>query len=110
VPITSWRLSVKEPLDSAITIPFLGLTLASLLSARTSYRLYTVATLLVILSVIYIPPPLMNLPRHMLLFFPTFMFMAALGKRPIVHHAIVYGSTALLILLTGMFVQWLWVA
>jgi len=107
---TSGQLSVIDILDTVITIPFLGLVVASLLCTRTSYRLYTVATLLVVLSVVYIPPPLMNLPRHMLLFFPAFMLMASLGRRPAVHRAIIYGSTALLILLTGMFVQWAWVA
>jgi hypothetical protein len=107
---TSGRLSAIDILDAAITIPFLGLVLASLLYSRTSYRLYTIATLLVILSVVYIRPPLMNLPRHMLLFFPAFMLMASLGRRPAIHRAVIYGSTALLILLTGMFVQWAWVA
>lgn len=107
---TSGNLSGNDILDSVITIPFLSLILVSLLRIRTSYRLYTVATLLCILSVIYVPPPLMNIPRHMLFFFPTFMFMASLAERPIVHRAIFYGSTVLLMLLAGMFVQWLWVA
>jgi hypothetical protein len=107
---TSGSLSIIDILDAVITIPFLGLVLASLLRMRTSYRLYTVATLFLVLSVVYIAPPLMNIPRHMLVFFPTFMFMASLAKRPFVHRAIVYSSTALLMLLAGMFVQWLWVA
>jgi hypothetical protein len=107
---TSGSLSVIDILDAVITVPFLGLVLASLLRMRTSYRLYTVATLFLVLSVVYIPPPLMNIPRHMLVFFPTFMFMASLAKRSIVHRAIVYSSMALLMLLAGMFVQWLWVA
>jgi Gpi18-like mannosyltransferase len=107
---TSSSLSANDVLDTVIAVPFLGLVLASLLRTRTSYRLYVIATLLLILSVVYTPPPLMNIPRHMLVFFPTFMFMASVAKRPIVHRAIVYGSTALLMLLTGMFVQWFWVA
>ncbi len=106
----SANLSVIDILDAVITIPFLGLVVASLLCTRTSYRLYTAATLLVILPVVYIPPPLMDLPRHLLWFVPAFMLMGSLGRRPAVHRAIVYGSTALLILLTGMFVQWVWVA
>jgi hypothetical protein len=108
--VSSQTLSSNDALDALITIPFLLFTLAAFRRMRRSYALYTVATMLVILSVVYPPLPLMNLSRHILLLFPTFIFMATLGSRPNVHRCIVYASTSLLILLTGMFVQWLWVA
>jgi len=108
--LSSQTLSANDALDALITIPFLLFTLAAFPRMRRSYALYTAATMLVILSVVYPPLPLMNLPRHILLLFPTFIFMATLGSRPNVHRCIVYASTSLLILLTGMFVQWFWVA
>jgi len=108
--LSSQTLSANDALDALITIPFLLFTLAAFRRMRRSYALYTAATMLVILSVVYPPLPLMNLPRHILLLFPTFIFMATLGSRPNVHRCIAYTSTSLLILLTGMFVQWLWVA
>jgi hypothetical protein len=108
--MASGKASANDILNTVIVVPFLALTVVSLLRTRPSYRLYTAAMLLVMLSVVYIPPPLMNLPRHILVLFPTFVFMASLGRRPAVHRAIAYSSTALLVLLTGMFVQWLWVA
>ncbi|HUS69424.1 MAG TPA: mannosyltransferase family protein [Anaerolineae bacterium] len=108
--LSSQTLSANDALDALITIPFLLFTLAAFRRMRRSYALYTAATMLVVLSVVYPPLPLMNLPRHILLLFPTFIFMATLGSRPNVHRCIVYASTSLLILLTGMFVQWLWIA
>jgi predicted membrane protein len=108
--LSSQTLSANDALDAMIAIPFLLFTLAAFRRMRRSYALYTAATMLVILSVVYPPLPLMNLPRHILLLFPTFIFMATLGSMPNAHRAIVYGSIPLLILLTGMFVQWLWVA
>ena len=108
--LVSHKASAKDLLDSVITIPFLLLTLASLPKARASYSLYTAATLVMLTSMVYTDLPLMNLPRHWLLLFPTFIFMGVLGKRSYVHRCIVYSSVPLLLLLTGMFVQWLWVA
>ncbi|MCJ7621463.1 MAG: hypothetical protein MUP64_14725 [Anaerolineae bacterium] len=108
--LTSRKASGIDVISGAIVIPFLLLTLAFLPRIRPSYALYTAATLLTVLSIVYPPPPMMNLPRHMLLLFPTFVVMAALATRQAVHRAIVYSSIPLLILLTGMFVQWLWVA
>lgn len=108
--LASHKASANDLLGSAITIPFLLLTLASLPKSRASYSLYTAATLVILTTMVYTDPPLMNLPRHWLLLFPTFILMGVLGERSYVHRCIVYGSTPLLLLLTGMFVQWLWVA
>ena len=108
--LSSQTLSANDALDALITIPFLLLTLAAFRRMRRSYALYTAATMLVILSFVYPPLPLADLPRHILLLFPTFIFMATLGSRPNIHRCIVYVSTSLLIMLTGMFVLWFWVA
>jgi len=108
--LVAHKASANDLLDIVITIPFLLLTLASMLKARVSYALYTAVTLLTLTSMVYSDTPLMNLPRHWLLLFPTFIFMGVLGKRSYVHRCIVYSSAPLLLLLTGMFVQWLWVA
>jgi hypothetical protein len=110
VRLVSHKASPKDLLDTVITIPFLLLTLASVPKMRASYALYTALTLVIVDSVVYTNTPLMNLPRHWLLLFPTFIFMGVLGKRSYVHRSIVYSSTPLMLFLTGMFVQWLWVA
>jgi len=107
---TSRRASGNNIVNAAIVLPFLLVTLASLLRVRASYSLYTAATLVVVLGTVHTRTPLVNLPRHVLLLFPTFMFIATRAKRPAVHRAVVYPSTALLILLTCMFVQWFWVS
>jgi hypothetical protein len=108
--LASHKASPNDLLDMAITVPFLLLTLASLTRMRASYALYTALTLVAVGSVVYTNTPLMNLPRHWLLLFPTFIFMGVLGKRPYVHRSIVYVSTPLMLFLAGMFVEWLWVA
>jgi hypothetical protein len=108
--LTSNRLTAKDVMVALIVVPLLVLTLVSLLKSRLSYSLYSIATMAVVTSMVYPDLPLTNLPRHWLLLFPTFIFMAVQAKRPILRRCIVYGSSALLILLTGMFVQWHWVA
>jgi hypothetical protein len=102
--LSSQTLSANDALDALITIPFLLFTLAAFRRMRRSYALYTAATMLVILSSVW------SLPRHILLLFPTFIFMATLGSRRNIHRCVVYASASLLIFLTAMFVQWFWVA
>jgi hypothetical protein len=105
------KASAKDFLDLVITVPFLLLTLACLAKTRIYYGLYTASTLLLVTSMVYGDTPLlMNLPRHWLLLFPTFILMGVLGRRSYVHRCVVYTSIPLLLLSTGMFVQWLWVA
>jgi Gpi18-like mannosyltransferase len=108
--LASNRLTANDLVDAVIALPFLVVTLVSLFKSRLSYSLYSAATLAVVTSMVYPDLPLMNLPRHWLLLFPTFIFMAVQAKRPNIRRCIVYSSAPLLLLLTGMFVQWLWVA
>ncbi len=104
--LTPDRLTAKDVMDALIVVPFLVLPLVSLLKSRLSYNLYSIASMAVVTSMVYPGLPLTNLPRHWLLLFPTFIFMALQAKRPILRRCIVYGSSALLILPTGVFVQW----
>jgi Gpi18-like mannosyltransferase len=108
--LASNRLTANDVLDAVIVVPFLLLTLVSLFKTRLSYSLYSAATLAVVTSIVYPDLPLTNLPRHWLLLFPTFIFLAVQAKSPNIRRCIVYGSSSLLILLTGMFVRWYWVA
>ncbi len=108
--LASNTLTANDVVDTLIAVPFLVLTLVSLFKSRLSYSLYSAVTLAVVTSIVYPDLPLMNLPRHWLLLFPTFIFMAVQAKSPNIRRCIVYSSTSLLILLTGMFVRWYWVA
>jgi hypothetical protein len=54
--------------------------------------------------------PLYSFSRYALVFFPTFMVLGQLGRRPWVNRLILYPSTALYFYFSGQFFIWGWVA
>ena len=108
--VVSREITSKQVLDAAIAIPFLFVIIAGFRWMPVSYQLYVAGTLLLLFVIVDPVQPLVDLPRHVLVLFPGFMTMGILGENRLVHRIITYCSTALLILLAGMFVRWYWVS
>ncbi len=74
--------------------------------ARLTYSVYTVASLLMPLSLVYGGRPFMSLPRFVLPLFPLFWALARFGERFKAHDLVVAVSAAGLGILTVLFCNW----
>jgi hypothetical protein len=74
------------------------------------YNVYTVASMLIILTRVVETQPLVSLSRYSLTYFPVFFTLAIMGKSPWVRRAIIYTSVPLSLYLSGQFFLWGWVA
>lgn len=75
-----------------------------------AYGLYNVVMLLFMLLPTSGFKPLYSFSRYALVFFPTFLALGQLGRRPWLNRLILYPSSALYFYFSGQFFIWGWVA
>lgn len=74
------------------------------------YTIYTLASLLIIMTRVVETQPLVSMSRYTLTFFPAFYILSVAGKNPWLRRVIVYLSIPLNLYLSGQFFLWGWVA
>jgi hypothetical protein len=74
------------------------------------YNIYTLASLLIIMTRIVETQPLMSMSRYTLTLFPAFYVLSLVGNNPWMQRTILYSSILLNLYLTGQFFLWGWVA
>jgi hypothetical protein len=74
------------------------------------YNIYTLVSLLIIMTRIVETQPLMSMSRYTLTLFPAFYVLSLVGNTPWMQRTILYGSILLNLYLTGQFFLWGWVA
>ncbi len=100
----AWGSSI---LHAATAFGCVALTLAMVGRLRTSYLLYTVATLAIVLSAGMAEPRVLHtVGRQVLHLFPPFIVLARWGRGPRLNLALVLGFAMLFALNTALYVQW----
>jgi hypothetical protein len=74
------------------------------------YSIYTLFSLLIIMTRMVETQPLVSMSRYALTFFPMFFWLALAGEHPVIHRVILYGAILLSLYLSGQFFIWGWVA
>lgn len=108
--IVTGQFIYADVLDLLAVTLFAALTVAVLRRLPLTYGVYMVVSLWVILSKTGFPQPLESASRLVLPLFPGFMILGLWGRNPWVHRLVVYPSLLLLLVLTGIFAAWGWVA
>jgi mannosyltransferase PIG-V len=97
-------------LDWLLVVPALGAAIWVTVRARPTFAVYTWASLLAPLSLVFAPRPFMSLPRFILAVFPLFWAAAVwAGRRRGVHEAVVAISAAGLGVMTVLYANWYYV-
>jgi hypothetical protein len=97
-------------LDWLLVLPALAAAVWVTTRARPTFAVFTWASLLAPLSLVFAPRPFMSLPRFLLAVFPLFWAAAVwAGRRAGVHEVVVAVSAAGLGLMTVLFVNWYFV-
>jgi hypothetical protein len=97
-------------LDWLLVVPAVAAAVWVTVRARLTFAVYTWASLLAPLSLVFAPRPFMSLPRFLLAVFPLFWAAAAWAERRTgVHEAVVAASAAGLGVMTVLFVNWYFV-
>jgi hypothetical protein len=100
-------------MEIGFTVLMIGLVAALILKIRSiMYSLYSVALLLVSLSVTWpdTARPEADIPRRLLIIFPIFIYLALVTAKPSHFRYLVYASSALFLAFTGLFVNWVFVS
>lgn len=108
--IVTGQFFYADVLDLASIVLFMVLTVVALRRLPLAYSVYMAVSLWIILSRTGFPQPLISASRLVLPLFPGFMVLGLWGRNPWVHRLIVYPSLLLLLILTGIFAAWGWVA
>lgn len=96
-------------LNLAIGLLFITLIIWGWNRIPLEYNIYTLCSLLIIVTRVVETQPLVSLSRYSLTFFPAFFTLALLGEQPVVRRLIVYTSILLTLYLSGQFFIWGWV-
>jgi hypothetical protein len=73
------------------------------------YGIYTVTLMLLYLSRIGSPQPLVSMARYVIEIFPAFLVLADWGRRPMIQRVILYLSWLGLLFFAAQFAIWGWV-
>jgi len=99
-----------------ITFALLGvaLTIGVLIKVRsTPYRLFALVLAVTNLSInmyVYVFRPEVNSPRRLLIIFPIFILLAQVTPSRRAYRVLVYSSSALFLVLSGLFANWIFVS
>lgn len=97
-------------LDWLLVVPFVCAVVYVAIRYRPAYTLYVVAGLVIPLSYVFEPRPLMSMPRFALPLFPAFWAIAEIARRLGVPRSAMVGvCAALLGVLTVLFVDWYYI-
>jgi hypothetical protein len=101
-------------MDITFTLLTIALLVGVLLKVRsTPYRLFALVLAASNLSVYmydYIFRPEANSPRRLLLIFPIFIFLALITSSRRTYRLLAYGSSALFLVMSGLFANWIFVS
>jgi hypothetical protein len=96
-------------IDWLVVVPVLLLTIWVAIRTPLPYAIYTVASLVLPLSLIFESRPFMSVPRFALVLFPIYWAMDHFAERWDARTAFVGVSTAGLGILTLLYVNWYWI-
>ena len=105
-----WGLAESNLIELVATILLIVLGLAALHYLPLAYSSYLAAGIVLPLWSPSIVHALMSMHRFTLVLFPAFVVLALLGRRPVVHVAIVVVSALLTVFFVNQFASWIWVA
>lgn len=97
-------------IDFLTALFLLGTTVWTFRRLGTTCGLYSAMLLFFILLPVSPYKPLYSFSRYALAFFPAFMLLGSVGKRPLLYRLILYPFLALYLYFTGQFFIWGWVA
>jgi hypothetical protein len=97
-------------LNLTVTALFIFLMIWGWKKIPLEYNMYTVFSLLIILTRIVENQPLMSMSRYSLTLFPCFYALSLAADHPYLRRVIIYGSILLGLYLSGQFFLWGWVA
>ena len=97
-------------IDWLLVVPVVAAAVYVVFRYRPAYAVFVIAGLLIPLSYVFEPRPLMSMPRFVLPLFPAFWAIAeAAGRLEIPREALVGVSAAMLGALTVLFVNWYYI-
>jgi hypothetical protein len=102
--------SFVDILNLAVAILFIVLVIWGWKKIPLEYNIYTLCSMLIIVTRVVETQPLVSLSRYSLTFFPVFYTLALAGNQPVSRRIIVYTSILLTLYLSGQFFIWGWVA
>ena len=110
----AWRYVGQFPggyhtIDWLVVVPVLLLTIWVAIRTPIAYAVYTVASLVLPLSLIFESRPFMSVPRFALVLFPIYWAMDHFAERWNARTAFVGVSAAGLGILTLLYVNWYWI-
>jgi len=96
--------------DFFCAIFLLATTIVALRRLPRAYGLYSLMLLLFMLLPRSELKPLYSFSRYTMVYFPTFMILGEVGRRPWPNRLILYPSFLLYLYFSGQFFMWGWVA
>jgi 4-amino-4-deoxy-L-arabinose transferase-like glycosyltransferase len=100
-------------MEIGFTVLMIGLVAGAILKIRsTTYSLYSCMLAVVTLGVTWpnVYRPEADIPRRMLIIFPIFIYLALVTPNRRVFRYLVYTSSALFLVLSGLFVNWIFIS
>jgi Mannosyltransferase (PIG-V) len=96
-------------LDWILVAALIAASVWVVMRSRPTYAVYTVLSLLLPLSFVFVSRPFMSVPRFALVVWPLFWALAAFARTPGRHNLVVAASAAGLGVMTLLFVNWYFV-
>lgn len=103
------QLVEENLIELAFTLFFIVLTVFIWKKLPRLYGVYAVTLMLLFLTRLGSPQPLVSMARYVLEIFPAFLVLAAWGRRPGINRLILYLSWLGLLFFSAQFAMWGWV-
>jgi hypothetical protein len=103
------QLVEENLIELAFTLLFIVLTVFIWKKLPRLYGVYAVTLMLLFLTRLGSPQPLVSMARYVLEIFPAFLLLAAWGRRPWINRLILYLSWLGLLFFSAQFAIWGWV-
>jgi hypothetical protein len=101
-------------MDIAFTLLTIALVVGVIIKVRSMpYRLFALVVGITNLSIYmytYVDRPEVNAPRRLLIIFPIFILLALITSSRRVYRLLAYASSALFLVLSGLFANWIFVS
>ena len=99
-----------DTLNLTVTVLFLALIIWGWKKIPLEYTIYTIFSLLILLTRVVETQPLMSMSRYSLTLFPCFYILSLAADNSYLRRVLIYGSILLALYLSGQFFIWGWVA
>jgi hypothetical protein len=103
------QLVEENLIELAFTLFFIVLTIFIWKKLPRLYGVYAVTLMLLFLTRLGSPQPLVSMARYVLEIFPAFLILAIWGRKPWVNRLILYISWLGLLFFSAQFAIWGWV-